>query len=283
MQSDCPLFRNLKNALKCSICSKIVDNPIVSTKCEHIFCHICISGHINTCVNCPKCNVQFTKNALRKEPMISEIIQIFKNSEDKQPAFKNIPKPRIGNSTEFIYVKYFFKTPNEENIINSENCSNGLLYIPKYVTLDFLKIHIRRHHFLNNHAIKIYYKDYEMNSNSQISNIIESFGLGDELIITFEAKIYPFQELERDANEELKESNVLEREANKEPKGSNVLEREANKEPKESNFKTPEKPLIKKMIKRKKQKKLGDHWKLFRVFSQQKPPRIPNRVYCRCN
>ena len=59
----------------CSICYNVLKEPMMCRNNEHLFCHDCITEHLNTNSHtCPECNEDLTVETLRRARVISNIL-----------------------------------------------------------------------------------------------------------------------------------------------------------------------------------------------------------------
>ena len=59
----------------CSICTEVVEDPIILQTCEHMFCRVCIAKWISeteiiATTNCPECRTNFSVNDVGKPSRI---------------------------------------------------------------------------------------------------------------------------------------------------------------------------------------------------------------------
>uniref|UniRef100_A0A8C8RC40 E3 ubiquitin-protein ligase RNF135 n=1 Tax=Pelusios castaneus TaxID=367368 RepID=A0A8C8RC40_9SAUR len=83
-------FKDLRDEATCSLCLEYFKDPIIITKCSHIFCRACITKYckeVGTDVCCPHCRKSFHQEDLlsdRKVANMVEIVQHLKSTAEKQ-------------------------------------------------------------------------------------------------------------------------------------------------------------------------------------------------------
>ncbi|KAL7886586.1 hypothetical protein AOLI_G00043070 [Acnodon oligacanthus] len=77
----------LYEQIQCTICLCDFTDP-VSPPCEHSFCRLCVVGHLQACSgqsSCPECRQQFTKDDLRPNRLLRNVIEAIQgHSKEKQ-------------------------------------------------------------------------------------------------------------------------------------------------------------------------------------------------------
>lgn len=86
-------IKQLKQALRCSICFDILNEPQTVRTCLHKFCNTCIVNHVRQSGNCPQCRIPIgNKRVLRSSTNIGKIIGLLLN--DVQQYNENHAKKR---------------------------------------------------------------------------------------------------------------------------------------------------------------------------------------------
>lgn len=73
----------------CPLCHNIIDNPIVSATCTHVFCSSCINAWVLVCQYCPVCRESLMPDALHKcHSKVSELIATIKMKCDCEESYR---------------------------------------------------------------------------------------------------------------------------------------------------------------------------------------------------
>ncbi|KAJ5159640.1 Postreplication repair E3 ubiquitin-protein ligase rad18 [Penicillium canariense] len=75
------LLAPLESSLRCQVCKDFFDNPVI-TSCSHTFCSLCIRRCLSTEGKCPTCRSGDQELKLRRNWLVQEILEAFKNARD---------------------------------------------------------------------------------------------------------------------------------------------------------------------------------------------------------
>ncbi|KAJ5371206.1 Postreplication repair E3 ubiquitin-protein ligase rad18 [Penicillium cataractarum] len=73
------LLAPLESSLRCQVCKDFFDTPVI-TSCSHTFCSLCIRRCLSTEGKCPTCRSGDQELKLRRNWLVQEILEAFKNA-----------------------------------------------------------------------------------------------------------------------------------------------------------------------------------------------------------
>jgi E3 ubiquitin-protein ligase RAD18 len=75
------LLAPLESSLRCQVCKDFFDTPVI-TSCSHTFCSLCIRRCLSTEGKCPTCRSGDQELKLRRNWLVQEILEAFKNARE---------------------------------------------------------------------------------------------------------------------------------------------------------------------------------------------------------
>ncbi|XP_019355858.1 breast cancer type 1 susceptibility protein isoform X3 [Alligator mississippiensis] len=109
----------MQKNLECPICLEVIKEP-VSTKCDHIFCRLCmfklLSKKKKSLVQCPLCKTEVTKRSLQENSRFKQLIE---------GLLKTIHAFELDSGVKFLNHQDFSKKPIETNsadTLHKESC-----------------------------------------------------------------------------------------------------------------------------------------------------------------
>ncbi|EPS32840.1 hypothetical protein PDE_07801 [Penicillium oxalicum 114-2] len=75
------LLAPLESSLRCQVCKDFFDTPVI-TSCSHTFCSLCIRRCLSTEGRCPTCRSGDQELKLRRNWLVQEILEAFKNARE---------------------------------------------------------------------------------------------------------------------------------------------------------------------------------------------------------
>ena len=86
LETPVPDVSNLESALHCQVCKDFYNTPMI-TSCSHTFCSLCIRKCLTDDGVCPACRTQDQQVKLRRNWVLEEVVEAFKNARPKLLAF----------------------------------------------------------------------------------------------------------------------------------------------------------------------------------------------------
>lgn len=88
------LLAPLESSLRCQVCKDFFDTPVI-TSCSHTFCSLCIRRCLSTEGKCPTCRSGDQELKLRRNWLVQEILEAFKNARESALTFAKKEAARI--------------------------------------------------------------------------------------------------------------------------------------------------------------------------------------------